>query len=152
MPFTADAAKIGAASIFSISTDNGSTYNPVGAIIGFTPPKLTVAKVDKSAFDSPTFNSLPVEQTMAGWVNQGTFGFKLYYGKTAYAALRALVGVEGTGATSTKFKLQKSDGAGYVLTGFIAELGEEIPMKEAMTCDVMIQLTGNVATFNSTQS
>lgn len=144
--------KIGAGTSLSYSTDNGGTYTPLAKIIGFTPAKLSVAKVPIDSFDNPTFNGLPVEDQIPGWITPGTYGVKLHYLKTQFGVIRGLVGVQGSSGTTTKFKIIKSDGSGYVFAGYIAELGEEIPMKEAMSCDAMLQITGGVAVFSSTQA
>lgn len=147
-----DTVQIGAGLVFSYSTNNGSTFTALAKIIGFTPHKVSVAKVPTDSFDNATFNGKPVESVMPGWVTPGTYGVKLHYLKTIWAVLQGLIAVDGTGATTTKFKIVKPDGAGYIITGWISEAGEETPMKEAMTCDIMIQITDAVPTFNTTQA
>src|SRR3954464_15395603 len=114
-----DKVKIGAGTSLSYSTNNGTSYTPLASIIGFTPPKLAVAKVPVDAFDSPTFNGLPVEKSIPGWVSPGTYGVKLHYLKTQYGVLQGLVGVDGDTATATKFKVIKSDGSGFTFVGYI---------------------------------
>jgi hypothetical protein len=146
-----DTPQIGAGTSFSYSTDNGSTFTSLAKIIGFTPHKVQVAKVPTDAFDNPTFNGNPVESVIPGWVTPGTYGLKLHFLKTAWATIQSLIGVQGTGATTTKFKVIKSDGSGYIITGWIMEAGEEIPLKEAMTVDVTVQISNAVPTFNTTQ-
>src|SRR4051794_1861504 len=120
-----DTIQIGAGTSLSYSTNNGSSYTALAKIMGFTPAKVSVAKVPTDSFDNATFNGLPVEDSIPGWVSPGTYGVKLHYLKTQFGVLRGLAGVQGTGATTTKFKVIKADGSGYVFAGYISELGEE---------------------------
>jgi hypothetical protein len=143
---------IGAGSSFSYSTDNGGTYTPLAKITGFTPAKIKVAKVTTDAFDNATFNGLPQETSIPGWVDPGTYAVKLFTDKTVMSTLRGLVGVIGTGSTTTKFKVIKSDGSGGVFAGYISELGEEIPLKEGMETMLTIEINAGVSSFSTAQS
>lgn len=138
---------IGFGSALKYSTDGGSTWTTVAKVSAFTPNKVSVAKVAIDAMDNATFNGLPVEDAIAGWVSPGTYGSTMYYQSAGYSAIHALVGI------TYKFKVIKSDGSGYVFGGYIAELGEQIPLKEAMMMDFTIQINGAaVPVFSTSQS
>jgi len=104
-----------------------------------TPPKQTVAKVDVSGFDAQTTpNGNPIEDQIPGWITPGEYEFTLYYqkGGSTLAMLNAMLG-------GTNFWIvNKPDSTGYAFQAYLAEIGDEIPLKEGMTVTVKLQISG----------
>ena len=140
-------ASIGAGTSLAYSATLGGSYTPIAKIESLTPPKIAVAKVALETFDATLLNSLPVSDSIPGWVDPGTHALKAVFDKTVYSTLRGFVGVVKW------WKIITPDGSGYVFQGYIMELGREIPLKELMTADLTIAINGGtVDAFAVTQS
>ena len=129
---SATLAAIGFGFALSHSTTSGGTYTAIGAITDLKPNKITVAKVEIARNDSPDLFG----EVIPGWKNGGEYDATLVYDKTSYAAINALVG------TPLYWKFIRPDGvSSSAFQGFISELGDEVPLKQAM--QVMLKITVN---------
>lgn len=136
-------AKIGFGTTIGYRAVGGTTYTNIAEITSITPAKIQVAKVNVDRFDSGTFNSLPVSDVIPGWVEPGEWEFKLNYEQAECTTLHGLVGVQ------KEFKVTKPDTHGYTFTGFIAEMGDEIPLKDKMETTIKVAINGgSVAAFS----
>lgn len=133
---------------FGGPVSNTASYTPVAQLEDVTPPKKKVASVSIDAHDNPTFNGLPVEDTIPGWVNRGVFVFKMIHTKAQYGTLEAALGIPNW------LKFQMPDGGGFVCQGYLDELGPQTPLKDKMTSEGQFMLSGtnNMAGFNTNQT
>lgn len=140
--------KIGFGSALSFCNTFGGTYTNIATITKFTPNKTTVSDVEIDAFDGPTNAAgLPMTDSLPGWVTRGEYAVDFYFDKTQYNTLYGNIGAQ------LFYKVIKSDGSGYVFGGYLKELGEEIPLKEAMTASGIIKINGtNTGAFATTQT
>lgn len=140
MSFNPTKAQIGYGTTIGYGAADGTgSVTNLAEIIGVSPGKLAVGKVETDRMDSDSLNNLPIEEKIAGWINQDDLGLKLSYDKggTQYAAIRAMAGID------KRWVITRPDGAVHgPVKGFICEIGDEIPMKEKMTVDIKICLKG----------
>jgi hypothetical protein len=139
MSYVPGKLQIGAKTGLGFSAVPATTYTPLSFLIGVTPPKSTITKVDASRFDSDvTPAGLPITDNIPGWFDPGEWSFKLQYDKagTQVATVKAMQGVQHT------WQVTYPDTKTRTFVGWIADFGEEVPMKEGMTLDVKIVING----------
>jgi hypothetical protein len=126
-------AAIGAGFSLSSSTTSGGTYTPIAEIVDLKPGKTTVGKSEIARSDN---TQIAVEK-IPGWKDVSDWEGKCVYAKTYRAALEALVGVP------MYWKFIRPDGtSSQAFQAFMSELGDEVPIKEFMSCDFKLTVSG----------
>ena len=139
MAFAATKARIGFGTTFGYSTVIPAVgYTQIAEIIGITPAKPKIAKVETNRFDSNTLGTtgLPIEDNLPGWVDPGEWKVKFHYDHTQSGTIFGLFGVP------IAFQVTKPDGKGWTAVGYISDFGDEIPLKDKMTVEVTITING----------
>lgn len=143
--------KIGAGTTLTHCATSGGSYVAIAKITAHKPPTVKVEKVEVDAFDNTldSTSGLPVSDNIPGWMDPGEHDFSFFFDKTQFSTLKALVGIN-----PHFFKITFPDGSGYgPFQGWISEMTNVVPMKQAMTADVKVILNGAaIAAFNTTQS
>lgn len=126
-------AKIGYGFILSFATTIGGSYTPIGAILELKPGKISVANVKIERNDSPDLFG----EKIFGWKDVSDWEVKVTYDKTQSAVLNAQVGV------MQYWKFTRPDGTmSLPFQAGISELGEEVPLKDQMTSEFKLTVSG----------
>jgi len=129
------AAAIGYGYVLSNSSTSGGTFTPIIEILDVKPGKLSGEKVVIQRNDSPTLFG----EKIPGWKDAAEWEVKCVYEKGKRAVLDGLFMVPGF------WKFVRPDGtSSSAFAGFVSELGDEVPLKEAMTCNFKITVNGPV--------
>ena len=139
MSFVATKAIIGHKTSIAYGAVPSVGYTLLAEIIGFTPPKTTVAMVDASRFDSDvTANGNPIEDQITGWLKPGEYSFKAHYDKngTQATTIRGLLGAQHS------WQMTYPDAKTRSFIGVLTEYGEEVPLKDKMTLDFKVTING----------
>ena len=131
---------LGAGTTLSYSADGGS-YTPIGVVKDCKWPKVTGAKIDTTHYGTPAAanGSPPVKTNRPGLAEPGDVTFVVQYGKTQYAALKALRSVP-----DIYWKITLNDGGStLVFQGWVMEIDGEIPNENLVLNTVKIQMSGD---------
>ena len=132
---------------YGVTNQTSSYGTPIAKITNFTPSKTTVQKVTIDTFDAVLINGLPVEDCIPGWISPGTYAIKLFSVASIVNTLTGMIG------TQHAWKVVKPDLSGYKFEAYIAEVGEEFPLKEGIELTVTMQINkGTVATFATVET
>jgi hypothetical protein len=127
-------AAIGFGYALSSSATSGGTYAPIAEILDLKPGKKVVEKIVIQRNDSPDLFG----EKIPGWKDVGDWDVKVVYDKDKRVALEAMVGVP-------KFwKFVRPDGTSTsAFAAFMSELGDETPLKQEMSCDFKLTVSGD---------
>ena len=129
------AASIGYGYTIGYSATSGGTYTNLAEVLDVKPGKKTGAKVEVLSNTSANF----YPDKIPGVKSEGDWDVKLVYAAGGRAAIDALFMVP------QYFKFIRPNGTTtQTFFGFICEIGDEVPLKEAMTVDIKIAVSQNV--------
>lgn len=113
------------------STTQGGTYTAFANITKqIKPPGAKVGSAETTCFGDDS------EQFIPGWINGGEASFTLLYITAQTSSAFALLG------TDLWFQITLPDTHTWTFQGFIDEYAPGVPMKEGITEDVKIKVTG----------
>jgi hypothetical protein len=130
---SATIAQIGKGTTFGYSTALTSpTYTAVAEVLDIKMPKHTAEPVEIMRYDSPT--AFP--ELIPSWCKGGEFEITITYNPTVATAIFALLNVLAS------FQITKPDAKTWSYQGIITEFGDELPLKDKMTCSFKVAISG----------
>lgn len=127
--------------VFSVSTDGGSTFDPIAKLMAPSMPETTVASYPTTNTDI-TNN---FETSLPGWANGGTQTLEFILQEEDYITLLVpLVGIEAQFKTSWTDAAHTTTDSDDTYTGHMTALGKLIPMDGTWTCTATFQVSGKV--------
>lgn len=133
-PGAATAARIGKGTAFSIAAAGTSpTFTALAEVTDAKLPKVTASPVEIYRYDSPTLYA----ELIPSWLKGGDLELTLVYNKDNSTALRGYLNA------ACQCKVTYPDGTnGFTYQGVMTEMGEEVPLKDAMTSSFKFQVSG----------
>jgi hypothetical protein len=123
-----------------VSTDGGSTYNPIGKLIN---PKYTM---NTAAIKTTTHDSGAFDESLPGRIS-GSLDLPCLLDEADAQQVALLNGI--TGQTVFKFRFRtKGAGVGnfqYIADGWVSDGEQDAPLDDAADMSFKITLTGTIA-------
>jgi len=136
---TATTARIGHGSVVEISTNGGSSWTEILEVTGLTPPGVTITNPTATHMKSTAAERISGKIPDYG---QTSFTINWVPGSASDIAIRGLV----TGGSSFSIRETFPNGISWTLTGLLAAMTPATPMDDAMTCEIIIDVTGGLTT------
>ena len=130
---------IGFGSALSVGTSTGTLA--IAKIMNISGPDSSATEIETTTFDSTS----RYETYVCGTIDPGSLQFDLVYSTTETSHKR-LAEYFKAGAAKTWTVTYSSTTMGTdAMSGFVSGLSKELPLKDKMTCQVSIKLTGDPA-------
>lgn len=136
------AAIVGAGTTVSYCATSNGTFTAIGEVLDIKAPEVSVDLVEATSYTSGisgySGTTSAEEWVSAGWRKAGDVTLKVNYVAATSAAVEALLG------TKKYWKITLPDTKVIAFAGFLTSFGSEIPLKNTITQDLKIKITGNV--------
>jgi Lambda phage tail tube protein, TTP len=108
------------------------TFAGMAEIVDIKMPKHTAETIKVQRYDSPSL----FPELIGGWLGAGDFEVQFVYAKAAAAPLFALLG------QPQQILVTKPDTSTWTYQTIVTEFGDELPLKDKMTCTVKASISG----------